>query len=79
MRWVVLAVLFGIVLVVLCTAAALGAGAAQERAMTRCTATPLPSRLTRDGTTITVDWKLFPCSYSCVYETPDGTVRRPPP
>jgi hypothetical protein len=81
MRWAALVVLLGIALVVLCTAAALAAGAAQERAMTRCTATPpgFPSKLSRAGTTITVDWKLFPFSYECVYETRDRVVRRPPP
>jgi hypothetical protein len=66
--------------VVLIGAAAACSAVVQERAMSRCGATPpgLPRKLIRSAE-ITVEWKVFPFSYQCVYETPGDIVRRPSP
>jgi hypothetical protein len=71
--------LLGLALVLIGAAAACSA-VVQERAMSRCGGTPpdLPRKLRRaDG--VTVEWKVFPFSYRCVYVTPEDIVRRPPP
>jgi len=59
-------------------ACAVGTVAAQDRAMSQCTATPpgFPKRLSSG--TVAVDWGLG--GYTCVYRLDDGeVVRRPPP
>jgi hypothetical protein len=78
LSWLVMAS-FAVVLVV--PAGVFGMLVAQERAMNRCTATPpgFPRSLSRAGTEVTVEWKLLPLTYECVYETPGRIVRRPPP
>jgi hypothetical protein len=78
MRLATLLGLLGLAVAAIGAAAALSA-AAQEHATTRCTATPpgFPRELTRAE--ITVDWKVFPVSYECVYVTRDRIVRRAPP
>jgi hypothetical protein len=81
MRLAALLVLIGLVGTLLCTGAVLAAAAAQRHAMSRCGATPpgFPRSLSRAGTGVTVEWKVFPFSYECVYVTPADVVRRPPP
>ena len=73
--------LFGLLglAVVLIAAAAACSAVVHERAMSRCDITPpgFPRELRRAE--ITVEWKVFPFSYRCVYETPDDIVKRPPP
>jgi hypothetical protein len=78
MRMVMLLVLLGLLTVTI--GVAVGARA-QDRAMTRCATTPpgFPRRLSRAATGVTVEWKVFPFRYDCVYETRDGIVLRPPP
>jgi hypothetical protein len=80
MRCAMLLVLTGVA-TLLCTGAVLAAGAAQRQAMSRCLATPpgFPRGLSRAGTEITVEWKVFPFSYKCRYVTQDDVVTRPPP
>ncbi len=55
---------------------------AQNRAMSRCTATPpgFPARLSATGTLITVEWRLAPPGYDCVYTRGRRAIaKRPPP
>jgi hypothetical protein len=52
---------------------------AQRHATRRCTATPPGFPRTLRGAEISVDWKVFPFSYECVYVTRNSVVRRPPP
>jgi hypothetical protein len=77
-RWAVI----GSLGLVVSIGAAVGAVVAGQRhAMARCTATPpnFPRKLSRAATGVSVEWKLLPPKYTCVYVTPDGIVRRPPP
>jgi len=63
------------------SAAVVAVLAGQRHAMARCTATPpgFPRKLSRAGVGVTVEWRLLPPKYTCVYVTPDDIVRRPPP
>jgi hypothetical protein len=78
MRIGTLLALLGLAVVLIGVAAACSA-VAQRRAMSRCSLTPpgFPRKLRRAE--ITVEWKVFPFSYRCVYVTPGDIVRRPPP
>ena len=76
-----LGTLFGLLGLAVVLIAAAGACSAvmQERAMSRCTVTPPGPPRDLRGAEIRVEWKVFPFSYRCVYETPDDIVKRPPP
>ena len=64
--------------VALIAAAAACSAVVQERAMSRCGTPPGLSRKPMRAE-ITVEWKVFPFSYRCVYVTPDDIGRRRPP
>jgi hypothetical protein len=61
--------LLGLAVVLIGVSAACSA-VLHERAMSRCGGTPpdFPRKLVRRAV-ITVEWKVFPFSYRCVYET----------
>jgi hypothetical protein len=78
MRIRTLLALLGLAVVLIGAAVACSA-VAQRRANSRCSLTPpgFPRKLR--GAEFSVEWKVFPFSYRCVYVTPDDIVRRPPP